>query len=427
MSWQAPGYAHRLDLGGGRTGRAVLAVSEETGDLVVIRYLSVESTQFERVQTEITELSTAESEYFVGVREVIHQDEGIALVTDAVNGVNLRHILRDASAGIGAEAALLVYYESLNGMVAAHAGGVTHGDYRPENVIISTDGAVRMIDARAAAWTTREVTLGTGVYLAPERWRGADLTAGADVYAATITLVEMLVGEPPYWEDSQLLALRYRHEQEEIPADGIPVELRDVVRLGLAKDADHRGEAFALLELVNLSAIAEFGSDWMEVGRAQLVSLVGDRGLAVAGVTAIEETEVVAGELVELDDYYTDQAAVAGAVAVVGVAESAAAESVVVESAAAESVVVESAAAEIVVVESAAAESVVVESAAAESVVVESAAAESVVVESAAAEIRGRGVGRRGVRGRGVGRRGVRGRGVGRRGVRGRGRVCGCR
>ena len=236
MSWQAPGYAHRLDLGGGRTGRAVLAVSEETGDLVVIRYLSVESTQFERVQTEITELSTVESEYFVGVREVIHHDEGIALVTDAVNGANLRHILRETSAGIGAEAALLVYYESLNGMVAAHAGGVTHGDYRPENVIISTDGAVRMIDARAAAWTNREITLGTGVYLAPERWRGTDLNAGADVYAATVTLVEMLVGEPPYWEDSQLLALRYRHEQEEIPADGIPVELRDVVRLGLESE-----------------------------------------------------------------------------------------------------------------------------------------------------------------------------------------------
>ena len=62
---------------------------------------------------------------------------------------------------------------------------------------------------------------------------------------------------------------------------------------------------------MNLSAIAEFGADWIEVGRAQLVALVGDRDLAVGGLAAIEETEVVAaGELVELDDYYTDQAAV---------------------------------------------------------------------------------------------------------------------
>ena len=314
MSWQAPGYAHRLDLGGGKTGRAVLAVHEESGDLVVIRYLAVESAYYERVRVDVTELSTVTPEYFVGIREVIEHDEGIAVVTEAVNGANLRHILRDTGA-LAAEASLLVFYESLSGLSTAHAGGLTHGDYRPENVLVDTTGATCMIDARAASWVERDITLSTGVYLAPERWRGEDITAAVDVYAATITFVEMLVGEPPYWEDSQLIALRFRHEQEDIPAEPIPVELRDIVRLGLAKAAADRADAVALLELVNLTAIAEYGESWVEVGRAQLVALVADRNLAFGGLAAVEETEAVAaGELVELDDYYTDESAGAAVV-----------------------------------------------------------------------------------------------------------------
>ena len=62
---------------------------------------------------------------------------------------------------------------------------------------------------------------------------------------------------------------------------------------------------------MNLTAIAEYGESWVEVGRAQLVALVADRNLAFGGLAAVEETEAVAaGELVELDDYYTDESAV---------------------------------------------------------------------------------------------------------------------
>ncbi len=309
MSWQAPGYAHRLDLGGGNAGRAVLAVHEETGDLVVIRYLAIERANAERVRTDLADLSAVASPYFADVREVLEHDEGIAVVTSAVNGANLRHVLRDTGA-VGAEAALLVFHESLTGLSAAHTVGVCHGDYRPENILVDASGDIRMIDARAIAWSERDITLGTGVYLAPERWRGDEITAASDVYAATVTFVEMLAGEPPYWEDSQLITLRYRHEQEEIPSDGVPVAMRDIVRLGLAKQPEYRGEAVALLELVDLTAIAEYGEDWADVGRAQLVTLAAAANPALAAREPIDESEMTAaGELVELDDYYTDMAA----------------------------------------------------------------------------------------------------------------------
>jgi LPXTG-motif cell wall-anchored protein len=398
MSWQAPGYAHRLDLGGGKTGRAFLAATEESGELVVIKYLSVEASAAERVRSELSELSSLDSAFFVSVREVIRSDDGVAIVMDPVNGVTLRALLRDGGA-LTAEAALLVFYETLAGLAAAHRAGITHGDYRPESVMISLTGASVMLDARAIAWTERDITLGSGVYLAPERWHAAEFTAAADVYAATVTFAEMLVGEPPYWEDSQLLTLRYRHEQEEIPVEGIPVGLRELLRLGMAKQAEARANAEALLAVVDVTAIAEYGSDWAETGRAALVSLVSSRRLAFGGVDVIEETEAAAaGELVELDDYYADAAA-AGVVGIAGVAadeavsadEAVAADMAEIEIEAAESAAAEAESAEAAAAEVVAAASEIVELAAIEEITAASRAAEEDVLteeeERAVAEV----------------------------------------
>ena len=141
----------------------------------------------------------------------------------------------------------------------------------------------------------REVSLGTGVYLAPERWHGEAPGAPADVYAATVTLFESLAGEPPYWEESQLLALRYQHEQGEIP-QGIAVELREIIRGGMAKEAEFRADADALLAVVDVTAIAEYGPDWADTGRAALdSSRVGACKLAFGPVDAIGEPALVRG------------------------------------------------------------------------------------------------------------------------------------
>ena len=95
-----------------------------------------------------------------------------------------------------------------------------------------------MIDARAASWVDRATSPSAPVSTwLPSAGAARTSPPAADVYAATITLVEMLVGEPPYWEDSQLLALRSGTSRKTSRPTAIPVELRDIVRLGLAKDA----------------------------------------------------------------------------------------------------------------------------------------------------------------------------------------------
>ena len=82
------------------------------------------------------------------------------------------------------------------------------------------------------------------------------------------------------------------HEQEELPLAGFPVAFRDVVRLGLAKDAEARADAMTLLELVEIAAIAEFGESWELRGRSLLTERVALLSLPI-GDAAIDEEYVV--------------------------------------------------------------------------------------------------------------------------------------
>ncbi|HEY7177050.1 MAG TPA: protein kinase, partial [Micromonosporaceae bacterium] len=305
MPWQVPGYRHRLDLDGDH-GRIALAQQESSGDLVVLKRLDADAIS--DVRDAFDELSALSPDYFVQIREIVEHDGNAAFVMDAINGPTLRALIRDHGA-LGAEAALLVYRDVLAGLAYAHPLHIVHGEVSPDNVLVDTDGRPVMTNAGAVRWRPREITLTTAVYLAPERWREPP-SAPADIYAATVVVFETLTGEPPFWDEASVADLRRRHEQDDIPLDGIPPALRDVVRVGLAKSAESRLEAAPLLELVETVAIAEYGRDWKDRGRElvmQRVELValpfGAAAVAVADEMArVRDTEDAAN-----DDYYLDE------------------------------------------------------------------------------------------------------------------------
>ncbi|MEU4573264.1 serine/threonine-protein kinase [Nonomuraea sp. NPDC023979] len=278
MGWEAPGYTEVRQLGTGAAGRVVLAVHDDTGIHVAVKYLSDrwrrDPVALARFRAEARTLTTLRHPNIATLWEYIQDPQGAAIVMELVNGVSLRALLREHGA-TGPEAALVVLKGSLLGLARAHETGLVHRDYKPENVIVRDDGVSKLVDFGIAV---REGTLsrpeGTPPYMAPELWAGEPSSAATDVYAATAVFFECLTGQRPY-RSTEPVVLGYQHVHAPIPVQDAPEPVRGLVERGLAKDPAARpagAEAFvAELEAV---AAAAYGDDWEERGRRRLAALV---------------------------------------------------------------------------------------------------------------------------------------------------------
>src|SRR3954454_19981193 len=182
----------------------------------------------------------------------------VFLVMEYVAGSTLRQVLRERGRLSPAEA-VAVMDHVLAALGAAHAAGLVHRDVKPENVLVTPDGRVKVADfglARAIAGTTLTgddgALLGTAAYVAPEQVRDGVAGARSDVYSACIMFFELLTGSVPFTGDAPV-NVAYRHMNEDVPApssraSGIPVELDALVRSATAREpAERPADGRALL------------------------------------------------------------------------------------------------------------------------------------------------------------------------------------
>jgi eukaryotic-like serine/threonine-protein kinase len=171
------------------------------------------------------------------------------LSMEYVPGRTLRSLLRERGWLPWSEA-LEVMDPTLAGLSAAHEAGIVHRDVKPENVLLTADGRVKVVDfglarAQAAAGNTRSgLIIGTVAYIAPEQVTGGITDSRTDVYAAGVMLWEMLSARQPHSGDSPL-AVAYKHVNEEVPpvsayVGGIPPALDQLVRAATSRDPRQR-------------------------------------------------------------------------------------------------------------------------------------------------------------------------------------------
>ncbi|MFD6491720.1 protein kinase [Streptomyces sp. NPDC060188] len=276
-TWAVPGYAESRELGSGASGRVALAVHEETGLPVAVKYLS-ESLRtrpgfVREFRAEARLLGGLRSAHVAGLYEYVESPDGAAIVMELVDGVSLRTLL-GREAPLAPEAALVLLKGSLLGLADAHRIGVVHRDYKPENVLVRPDGTSKLVDfGIAAADGTTAGIAGTPSYMAPEQWTGAPASPAADVYAATATFFECLTGRKPYTGEN-LAELALQHVDGPIPADEAPEPVRALVRRGLAKTPEQRPiDAQDFVAELEATAGGAYGPDWEERGRGRLAAL----------------------------------------------------------------------------------------------------------------------------------------------------------
>ncbi|MET7455787.1 serine/threonine-protein kinase [Streptomyces sp. NPDC005574] len=277
-TWAVPGYTESLELGSGASGRVVLAVHEDTGTPVAVKYLS-ESLHtrpgfVHDFRAEARLLAGLDSPYVAGLYEYVESPDGAAIVMELVDGASLRSVLT-RQAPIEPEAALVLLKGSLLGLADAHRLGVVHRDYKPENVLVMPDGASKLVDFGIAVSTGESAGVaGTPSYMAPEQWTGAPASPAGDVYAATATFFECLTGHKPYAGDN-LAELALHHVDSPVPFEEVPEAVRPLVLRGLAKSPAERPEhAEAFVAELEAAAVGGYGPDWEERGRAGLAALM---------------------------------------------------------------------------------------------------------------------------------------------------------
>lgn len=235
--------------GMGSVFRARDSVLDRTVAVKVLKAGTEDQEFAERFRTEATNAARLSHPNIVQVYDFGTDDGQPYMAMEFVDGQSLREIL-SARGPLRPEMAARIAGQVATALEHARRAGIVHRDVKPENILITTDGQVKMADfglSRALAEskiTQAEVIMGTAHYLAPEQVQGDHTDHRADLYALGVVLYEMLTGRTPFSGDSPVV-IAYKRVAEDVPSamalnPGVPRELDIVVARATARDPSER-------------------------------------------------------------------------------------------------------------------------------------------------------------------------------------------
>ncbi|MBV1858408.1 MAG: tetratricopeptide repeat protein [Nannocystaceae bacterium] len=282
----------RSRLGAGGMGIVYEAYDPQLDRRVALKVMRADATLAAegaaRLMDEARAMAKLSHPNVLTVYEVGTVEDQVFIAMALVEGYTLRSWLDSEARSTGE--VMSVLRDAGQGLAAAHAVGLVHRDFKPENVLVSADGHVFVTDfglarsfaaSESGGWTNlsfgRQTTrmAGTPAYMAPEQLRGGTAEARSDQFAWCVATYEALVGRRPYGDDElQRLALDPAYVPEPITLPiGVSVSrrVRAALERGLSLDVDARFASLAQL----LDAVRPPRRRWVPVSLGAMVATVG--------------------------------------------------------------------------------------------------------------------------------------------------------
>ena len=223
----------------------------------------------------------------VNIYDVVNENNMHFIVMELIEGITLKDYI--ASKGmLDIKEAVNIALQVAKGLECAHERNIVHRDVKPQNIIISVDGTVKVADFGIAKATTEETinafALGSVHYISPEQAKGAYTDIRSDIYSLGVSLYEMISGRVPFnGENAVAVALAHVEEVVTPPSiynSKISPELETIVLKCMQKSPDRRYQNLKELikELQNLliqrnDTSAEVDSQTRMIDKSDIVSI----------------------------------------------------------------------------------------------------------------------------------------------------------
>ncbi|MDD6157226.1 MAG: Stk1 family PASTA domain-containing Ser/Thr kinase [Lachnospiraceae bacterium] len=245
-------------VGAGGMSDVYKAMDHILGRYVAIKVLkqefSEDRTFVTKFRTEAQSAAGLEHPNIVNIYDVGSEEGLHFIVMEYVEGITLKTYI-EKKVQLSFKEAISIAIQVARGIEVAHNKNIIHRDIKPQNIIISTEGKVKVTDfgiARAAsANTISSDVMGSVHYASPEQARNGFVDNRSDIYSLGIVMYEMVTGRVPFDGDTTV-AVAIQHLQEEMSspreyAPNIPISLEKIILKCAQKNPDRRYQSMAEL------------------------------------------------------------------------------------------------------------------------------------------------------------------------------------
>ncbi|MCX7831624.1 MAG: serine/threonine protein kinase [Actinobacteria bacterium] len=259
-------------IGEGATSQVFEAIDNSLNRNVAVKIIPKKDSLEERIKREIKITASLNHPNIVTLYDFLASNDSYIVVMEYIEGVSLRKMLEKRKK-LPWDKAVFVAIQIASALEEAHKKSIVHKDIKPENVLISKDGKVKLGDFGISSLITREksgLVSGTIGYMSPEQITGKYVDETSDIYALGVILYEMLTGINPFLADEYKEAvhktLNLVPEDPHLVDPSIPKKLSEIVMKAIAKDPDFRFQSATALK----KALSDFQQSQLKIAEKEI-------------------------------------------------------------------------------------------------------------------------------------------------------------